>query len=143
VKQALLTLKAAVPVGDKCKKEIDDAVATYFAEWEKASLATVIYFLNAAVTDATTGTKNPEALHELGQALGFVEAWKGIPADKRKITDAQVDALLDKIGATSPYKLVLIAYQAARVLSINGAMNDIAAIYGFSAAEVEGFKTNY
>lgn len=143
IKQALLTLKVAVPAGEKCKKEVDDAVATYFAEWEKASLATAIYYLNAAVTNATAGNKNPQALRGFGEALGFILGWKGIPQEKRKITDAQVDALLEKVGAASPYKLVLTSYQAARVLSINGAINDIATIYGFSAAEVEAFKTNY
>lgn len=142
IRSALLTLKVAVPAGEKCKKEVDDAIATYFAEWEKASLATVIFYLNAAVTNAGA-TKNTAALHGFGEALGFVQGWKGLPADKRKITDAQVDGLLEKIGAASPYKLVLVSYQTARVLAINSAINDIAAIYGFSAAEVEAFKKSF
>jgi hypothetical protein len=143
IKQALLTLKVAVAAGDKCKKEIDDAVATYFAEWEKAELATSIYYLNAAVTNAISGdaSKAPSALHGYGEALGFIQLWKGIPQEKRKITDAQVDALLTKIGADSPYKL--ITEVGTRGLALNGAINDIAVIYGFTAAEVEAFKVNY
>lgn len=142
IRTALLTLKAAVPAGDKCKQEVSSALSVYFAEWEKASLATAIYYLNAAITNAGA-TKNTAALHAYGEALGFVQGFKGVAADKRKITDAQIDALLEKIGAASPYKLVLVSYQTARVLSINSAINDIAAIYGFSAAEVEAFKKNF
>jgi hypothetical protein len=98
--------------------------------------------LNAAVTNAGA-TKNTQALHGFGEALGFVQGFKGIPADKRKITDAQIDSILEKIGAASPYKLVLVSYQTARVLAINSAINDIAAIYGFSAGEVEAFKKSF
>ncbi len=142
MKNALLTMKAAVPAGEKCKKEVDDAIAVYLAEWEKVSLATAIYYLNASVTNAAAA-KSTSALHGFGEALGFIQGWKAVPADKRKITDAQVDGLLEKIGATSPYKLVLPSYQALRVISINSAINDIATIYGFSAAEVEAFKKNF
>lgn len=142
IRDALLTMKVAVTAGDKCKKELDDAVATYLAEWEKASLATAIFYLNAAITNAAAD-KSTSALHGFGEALGFVQGWKGVPADKRKITDAQVDGILAKIGADSPYKLVLPSYQAARVISINSAINDIATTYGFSAAEVEAFKKNF
>ena len=56
-------------------------------------------------------------------------------------TDAQVDALLAKIGADSPYKL--ITEVGTRGIALNGAVNDIAIIYGFSAAEVEAFKINF
>lgn len=143
IAQALLTLKAAIAAGDKCKAETDGAIATYFAEWEKAALATSIFYLNSAVTNAISGdaSKFPSALHGYGEALGFIQLWKGIPQEKRKITDAQVDALLTKIGADSPYKL--ITETGTRGLALNGAINDIAIIYGFSAAEVEAFKVNF
>ena len=143
IAQALLTLKVSIAAGDKCKSETDAAIATYFAEWEKAELATSIFYLNSAVTNAISGdnTKFASALHGYGEALGFIQLWKGIPQEKRKITDAQVDALLAKIGADSPYKL--ITETGTRGIALNGAINDIAIIYGFSAAEVEAFKVNF
>jgi hypothetical protein len=143
IAQALLTLKVTIAAGDKCKAETDAAIATYFAEWEKAALATSLFYLNSAVTNAISAdpAKFPSALHGYGEALGFIQLWKGIPPEKRKITDAQVDALLTKIGADSPYKLVTEV--GTRGIALNGAINDIAIIYGFSAAEVEAYKVNF
>jgi hypothetical protein len=142
IKIALLTMKAAVAAGDKCKADLDGAVATYLAEWEKASYATAIFYLNDAANKAVAPNPNgPSTLHAYAEAVGFIGSFKGVPPAKRKISDAQIDALLLKVGSTSPYKLVTSFGE--RVLKLNEAVNDIAAIYGFSAAEIETFKKSY
>jgi hypothetical protein len=142
IKTALLTMKAAVAAGDKCKAELDAAVTTFLAEWEKATYATAIFYLNDAANKAVAASPNgPSILHSFGEALGFVQSFKGVPQGKRKISDTQIDALLVKIGATSPYKLITAFGE--RVLKLNDAVNDIAAIYGFSAGEIEAFKKSF
>lgn len=141
IKTALLTMKAAVPAGERCKADLDAAVATFLLEWERVTYATAVYYLNAAALAAADPQKGPQALHAYGEALGFVQSFKGLPADKRKITDAQIEALLTKIGATTPYKLV--TNPGDRALGLNGAINDIALYEGFTPAEVEAFRKNF
>lgn len=138
MKTALLTMKGAIAGGDKCKADLDAAVATFLLEWERTSFATAIFYLNAASNDAADPAKGPEALHGYGEALGFIQSFKGLPADKRKIQDTQIDALLEKIGAATAYKLVTNAGE--RVPKLNEAIADIALYEGFTPAEVDGFK---
>lgn len=138
IKSALLTMKAAVAGGEKCKADLDTAVGTYLLEWERTTYASAIFYLNAAVTAAADPQKGPLALRAYGQALGFIQSFRGLPADKRKITDSQIDALATKIGATTPFKLVISPGSRAPLLS--EAMSDIALYEGFTTTEVESFK---
>ena len=107
IRSALLVAKAAAAGGDKCRTDLDGALAIYRLEWEKASLATVIYYLNAAATNALAApVKGAAALHGFGEALGFIQCFKGIPQDRRKITDVQIDALFTLVGGDTPYQLI-------------------------------------
>lgn len=141
IRAALLTMKAAVPAGEKCKTELDAAVATFLSEWERTTYATAIFYLNAAALNAADPLNGSNALHAFGEALGFIQSFKGLPADKRKITDAQIDALLTKTGAATAYKLVTGA--GDRALKLNEAINDIALYQGFTSAEVEAYRKNF
>jgi len=140
VMTALLKMKAAIPAGDRCKGDLQLAVNTFLAEWEKAVFGTAIYYLNSAATKIIAVQK-PESLHAYGEALGFIQSFKGVPAERRKITDVQIDQLLEKIGATTPWKLVTGA--GDRALQLNAAVSDIALYQGFTAAEVEAFKKSF
>ncbi len=142
VKRALLSAKAAAAAGPKCKDDLDAAIKVYFAEWEKASFLTVIYYLNAAAVNASaTPAKGPEALHSYGEAVGFIRSFRGIPQDRRKVTDAQIDALLTKVGAATPYQL--LTDTSARLVSFNGAFQDIGAMYGLTQLDIEDAKKAY
>jgi hypothetical protein len=137
VQASLFTMKAAVAAGDKCKTELDAAVATYLLEWERATYASAIHYLNAAAVTAADPLKGSEALHAFGEALGLIQSFKGLP-ERRKITDAQIDALLAKIGDASAFQVVTRA--GDRALKLNEAINDIALYERFAPAEVEAFR---
>jgi hypothetical protein len=141
IRTALLTMKAAIPAGEKCRVELAAAVGTYLLEWERATYATAIYYLNAAALSAADPQKGPLTLQAYSQALGFIQSFKELPADKRKITDAQIDVLLDKTGAATPYRLVTNAGE--RALKLNEAIADVALYETFSPAEVESAKKDF
>lgn len=131
-----------------CVTERDQAVKDFLLEWEKSTFATVIFYLNDLLTAKLGGASPdfPGAIHAHGEIVGFIAGWKTLPADKRKITDAQVDALLAKLLApvgqpSAAYKLVTDT--AAQLPALQGAITDITGIYGFSAVEVESFKKNF
>jgi hypothetical protein len=142
IRTALLVMKAAAANGDKCRADFDGAIKIYFLEWEKAAFATVIYYLNQAATYATViPAKGQLALHAYGEALGFAQSFKGIPQDRRKITDVQIDAILTRIGATTPYQLV--TRTGERVVAFNTAFQEIGAIYGMTQTDIEDAKKAY
>ena len=142
IRTALLVMKAAASNGDKCRADFDGALKIFFLEWEKASFATVIYYLNQAATSATViPAKGQLALHAYGEALGFAQSFKGVPQDRRKITDVQIDAILQRIGATTPYQLV--TRTGERVVAFNTAFQEIGAIYGMTQTDIEDAKKAY
>lgn len=138
MKAALLTMKAAVKDPVKCKVDFDAAVATFLLEWERTTYGTAIYFLNDAILNATDPEKGPQALHSFAQALGFIQSFKGLGPENRKIQDSQIDVVIDKIGASTAYKLVTAP--GTRALELNEAIADIALYEGFTQTEVETFK---
>ena len=141
MKTALLTMKAAVAAGDRCKSDLDAAVATFLIGWEHATYASAIFSLNAAATTAADPTKGALALHSLGAAIGLVESFKGLPADKRKITDSQIELILTTMSADTPYEL--ITAPGTRVLALTDAINGIALYEGFDTASVETYKQSF
>lgn len=142
IKNALLVMKAAAAGGDKCRADLDAALAIYRLEWEKASYATVIFYLNAAATNALAApVKGPQALHGFGEALGFIQSFKGIPQDRRKITDVQIDALFARVGGDKPYEL--ITRTGERVVAFNTAFQEVGAIYGMTQTDIEDAKKAY
>lgn len=141
IRNALLNMKAAAAAPDKCKADLDAAVASLLLEWERATYASAIYALSSASTAAADPTKGPAALHFYGDALGFVQSFKGVPQEKRKITDAQIDVLVGKMAPTTAWKLVTNA--GDRALKLSETINDIALYEGFQTAEVEAFKKSF
>jgi hypothetical protein len=139
IRTALLVAKAAAGNPVACKTELAEALKTFFFEWEKSAYLTVIYYLNRAATNALASPQvGPSALHGFGEAAGFVQSFKGIAQDRRRITDAQIDALLSRIGAQTPYQL--ITRTAERVGQFNLAFQDIGAIYGLTQLDIEEAK---
>lgn len=141
IRAALLTMKGAIAGGSKCDADRDAAVATFLREWERTSFGTAIYFLSSAADTAADPQKGPQALSALSEAIGFIQGFKGLPAERRKITDAQIDTLLAKIGADTAYKLVTAP--GDRALKLKEAINDIALYEELKPEEVEAFKKDF
>jgi hypothetical protein len=139
---ALVIAKAAAVAGEACRADLQGALNVFFLEWERTSYLTVIYYLNAAGTNAIAiPAKGQAALHAFGEALGFAESFKGIPQDRRKISDVQIDGLLVTMGADTPYRLV--TRSGERVGAFATAIQQIGGIYGFSPTEIEEAKKAY
>ncbi len=140
MKSALLQMKAATAGGDKCNADRDAAIAAFLLEWEKTTYASAIFALSAAQTSAANPTNGPQTLRAFGDALGFVQSFRGLTPEKRKITDAQIDEILNKMNAAAPYKLVT---NAGGALALSDAINLIALYEGFASADVEAFKKTF
>ena len=141
-RSSLLVALAAASNPDQCQTDLDAALKLFFLQWETASYLTVIYALNQAATNALLvpqdPAKNALALQYFAQAVGLAESFTGIPQDRRKINDAQITALLGKIGANSASHVVTQA--SASAVAFNSAYDDIGAIYGLTDTQIEDAK---
>lgn len=142
IQRALLVAKTAAAAGGACKTDLDGALKIFFLEWEKTAYSTVIFYLNQAGMNAIAiPQKGEPALRAYGEALGFIESFKGIPQDRRLITDVQIDGLLSRIGADKPYRLVTQSGDIVGAFST--AFQEIGGIYGFTQTEIEDAKKAY
>ncbi|MCS6900195.1 MAG: hypothetical protein NZX77_10560 [Polyangiaceae bacterium] len=148
-KAAAIKAQAAAAKGDACKAEFTGALRQMMTEWEQSHFATVVYYLNDAAKKLTTEPATNDTLagglHSYGEAVGFLHGFKGLPAEVRTITDTQIDELLALLNATpgdvKSYKLVSeAATEAPKLLQV---LQKTAGIYGFTAQQIEGYKTNY
>ena len=141
-RSSLLVALAAASDPDKCRTDLDSSLKFFFLQWETASYLTVIYALSQTATNALLvpqdPAKNAIALQSFAAAVGLAESFKGIPQDRRRITDAQIDALLDKIGANAASQVVTQA--SGRAVAFNSAYQDIGAIYGLTQTQIEDAK---
>lgn len=140
-KKALLTMKATIAAGDRCKADQTTAIADFELAWEKAIYASAIYALDQASTDAADSSKGALALHQFGAAIGLVESFKGVPADKRKITDQQIDTVYTTMLGDKPYEVV--SNVGASILAIENAIGLIALYEGFTDDDVATFKQSF
>lgn len=150
IADAFRAAQAALQVGDECDAELEAAIDTIFAEWERAMFATVVYYLNDAYIKLTIDNPTLDqlagGLHGFGEVVGFVHGWKGLPADARTISDEEVDALLELLGA--PTTGDVLAYQlltdsATAAPRLLDGIAYVASVYGFTPAELESFETNH
>jgi len=161
IKRNLITAKAAVKAGSAFNQLRDQALADFKLNWEKALAATVINYCHSTLAGLTAPNRDDGvvtgAMHAYGEAVGFLSGWRAVPASQRRITDAQIDELLDLLRA--PYNQTANA-QSYLFLSTNsataqlyrldgrndpntGVIERLAQIYGFSNAEVEDFRRNW
>jgi len=161
IKRNLITAKAAVKAGSAFNQLRDQALADFKLNWEKALAATVINYCHSTLAGLTAPNRDDgivtSAMHAYGEAVGFLSGWRAVPASQRRITDAQIDELLDLLRA--PYNQTANA-QSYLFLSTNsataqlfrldgrndprtGVIERLAQIYGFSNQEVEDFKRNW
>jgi hypothetical protein len=138
---------AAVP---ECSSQRTAALKAIAEDWEKTLLATVIFYINSAATKLqdpnATESVRASALHDLGEGAGFVFGLRAMPAESRRMTDAQLDAVLAALQAPSLKSAALhrlLTDIPPNVEALLAAVPLIAQVYGFSAAQVEGFKISH
>lgn len=150
IKAALIRAQAAEARGAACAAERDAALKAVLNEWERAMLATVVYYLNDVTkklsAQSPTLADQAAALHGFGEAMGFILGFRQLPADGRIITDAQIDELQTTLGTptdapSSAYKL--LTETAAWLPRLGKVASRIAEIYGFTPQQMEDFKTNF
>lgn len=150
IKADLTRAKAAIEAGRACDAERDQAITRVMADWERVLFATVIYYLNDSTLKLTKDnpTVNDLAggLHGYGEAIGFIHGFRGLPEGMRLITDAQIDALLERLGApvdAEPTSYRLLTDPALEVPNLVLAIDDIADLYSWSQEQVEAAKVNH
>jgi hypothetical protein len=150
IKKSFLKLQAAVKGGAQYNTEKDQAIADLKFNIEKALMATAANYCHGATTKLTATTQDSTtiaaALHDIGEAIGFIHGFKAVYPSNRKITDAEVDQLLNYLnfppdGTPSPY--LFVQQGATQLPKIVDALALIQSIYGFSATEMEEFKQNW
>jgi AcrR family transcriptional regulator len=150
VKNEFLFAQAAIADGSpECQAAAREAVGRVLAEWERGIAATTVYYFNAAATslgaDNATETQLSNGLHGYGEGIAFMWGFRTLPAGSRLITDVQIDALLASVNA--PIDMPSTAYQfvtdSSQITKLVTAIDTLKALYQFSDAEIEIFKTNY
>lgn len=145
-KNAFLRAQTAIKAGAPCTADRDAAVAEIFALWEKSQIATAVFYVHDTIAKIASAAPAADTVHALTEGIGLVEGFRMLPAGTTKATTATIDAALEAMlapvgGAPTVYTTVTDGAGAAAKLQ--GALAKVAAIEGFSDAEVASFKTKY
>ena len=150
IKNGFFKLKAAVAAGDNYIAEQNEAVNTIRLNIEKGMAATTINYCYAALAKLSatspTDAEKASALHDLGEAVGFVHGLKAVPSNARMITNAQVDEVLNLLLAPSTDKgrmFMFITMPSVHLPQLSDVQTKLKAVYNFSATEMEDFKNNW
>lgn len=150
IKQAFMNARASVKGGSACTAQRTEAFAQIREQWERVLLGTTVYYLNTATTTLSKATpteaEKAGALHQVGEALGFLRGLKTLPAEHRIITDAQLDQVLTTLGGTSissaeAYKFITATN--ANLDKLGQAVTQIQAARQFSPEEIATFKASF
>ena len=148
----LITAKAAIEGGSDYDDIRDEALASYLLNWEKSNFATVIYYCNSTKTqlqDATLLPDGPDkdaalgnAMHAYAEGVAFAAGFKGI--SEKQITDAEIDSILELLlaPAGSTPESYRFLNEVSLLANLDTVIDEIQAVYGFSAEEVNGFFVN-
>ena len=150
IKMAFITLQSAVKGGADYNAERDKALKDIQLLWEKINAATVINYCHSPIA-SLSGTNPTEAqiggaLHAIGEGIGFIQGFKSINPQFRKITDAEIDEILvlfnaPSNGTASTYKFATDA--SNELPKLQQAISKLQQIYGFTNQEIEDFKSNW
>jgi hypothetical protein len=149
IRDAFMTARAAA-TSPNCSAERAQALETVRQEWERVLASTSFFYINATVSklqDANAdAAKKAAAMHDLGEAVGLLHGLRAVPSASRKITDAQLDALIAGVKApalatTTAFRLLTDVPPELDGLSM--ANTQLATIYGFSADDVVRFRASY
>jgi len=148
---ALVTAKALAE-NTECVMERDEALRTFFAQWELSMLARTVFYGNRAegkLLAATTGTELAGVLHDLAEGIGVAAGFYGLPdpasgplsGGARVITDEQIAAVtgalgvdLDDLGASTTGTLLeSLPMLEASVADTEAVLMEV---YGLDAATI-------
>jgi type II secretory pathway pseudopilin PulG len=147
-KDAATRAQVAVRRGASCASALQSALGDMRQAWEQSIFATNIFYLNDAGTklDAADTSKWSAALHAYGEVLAFTEGFRHVPQAYRKVTDAQIDSMLTTLrmppgGTPKAYTFALGTGDSAATFT--RVISATVTVYGFTADDVETFKTNF
>jgi hypothetical protein len=150
MKREFIKLQAYVKAGSDYNIERNETLKNIQLLWEKINAATVINYCHSPI--ATLSGTNPTdaqiggALHAIGEGIGFIQGFKTINPSFRRITDAQIDNILELFNA--PANGVATTYlfatsPATELPKLQQAISTLQSIYGFTNQEIEDFKFNW
>lgn len=148
IRDRFIELQAAVKAGADYNQERDEAIAEIRLLWEKANAGTVINYLYAVVSKLSatnpTDADIASAMHSYAETVGFLHGFRTL--EHKKITDAEIDALLVLLNA--PANGVPASYKFAtdplnELPKLTQVITQLQSIYGFTAQELEDFKKNW
>lgn len=150
MKKEFIKLQAYVKAGSDYNSERDKTLKNIQLLWEKINAATVINYCHSPI--ATLSGTNPTeaqvgaALHAIGEGIGFIHGFKTINTSYRKITDTQIDGILENFNA--PANGVATTYKfatspATELGKLQQIISTLQSIYGFTNQEIEDFKFNW
>ncbi len=148
--RAFLKLQAATKEGQTFQTEKEEAIAELKLLMEKINAATIINYCHATISRLSATDPSPNdvgaALHAYGEAVGFLHGWRTVPQADKRISDDEIDQLLVLLNA--PYNGVPTSYRFAtdpvnELPKLTQVIEQLRALYGFSAQEIEDFKKNW
>lgn len=152
IREHLLTAKAAIEAGREFDQQRDAALADFLLDWEKSNFATVIFYCKSAGDQLRTATAMPDgpardialgdAMHAYAEAVAFASGFSGLA--NKQITDAQIETILTLLLAApgQPAESYRFLNEVTLLANLDAVIDEIQAVYGFTAAEVNGFLLN-
>ncbi|MEW5737732.1 MAG: hypothetical protein AB1938_02340 [Myxococcota bacterium] len=150
IKRAFIDARAAAAKGTACAATRDQAFATIRAEWERALIGTVVFYLNDAAAklerNNATAAEKASAQHGYGEGVAFLQGLRAVPPDARVITDAEIDDVLSTV--LSPWAQPATAYKLqtdpiSSVPHLATGIGKIQSAWNFTSDEVANFKVNF
>lgn len=147
-KAAAIKAQLASRQGAVCKPELAEALTELKKSWERSLAGTLVYYLNDAgpKLDAADTAVWPAALHSYGEVIAFIDGFRFTPAADRIVQDAQIAEMLTLLKAPTKATAQCYAFATGQGIAsteFTKVLSKLVTTYGFSANEVETFKTNY
>lgn len=149
IKTEFLTLHAAIKAGNEYTDEKEQAFARLIQNMEKALAATSINYLNSAISKLSktnpTDTDKAGALHDLSEALGFIQGFDQLNSPYITISNGDITAIEEHLHINGQgYRYYEFTNDPiTHITDIVAAITKLQTIYQFTPGEMIDFKTNW
>ncbi len=149
IKTEFLTLQAAIRAGDDYAVEKEAAFTRLVQDMEKALAATSINYMNSAIAKLSktnpTDADKAGALHDLSEALGFIQGFSNLNSPYITIGNDQILTLQGYLQVNgTKYSYYKFTNDRVNTLpDLLTAIDMLKTIYGFTPSEMNDFKTNW
>ncbi|TNE79624.1 MAG: DUF4856 domain-containing protein [Bacteroidetes bacterium] len=149
IKRNFLTLQATLLVEGDWTNERKTAQVELQQNIEKALAATTINYMKAAVkklsATSLTDADKAGALHDLGEAYGFILGFNYINSADRMIQSTDLDYVLGKMGknGTDIHQYSFVNDPVNSLPNLEEAWKRLATVYGFTTQEMADFEYNW